>query len=502
MLTLVLALLSLAVPPLFAGVVTARRGAAAALDGFVLIGILGLVFLDVLPDAWEHGGPAALAALAAGFVLPSLAELLGLQGRAVHRAGLLLGLGALLAHAALDGVALATSARSHVGLAAAVVLHQLPVGLSTWVGTRARVGVAAAWGVIVAMAVATAAGFFTGGVLVSAAHVPLGAWMGLAAGTLLHVVAHAELPGADRDPRRAGLGALVAAGLLIAAHAARLTLGPSSAGDDHGALETTLLALAHRSALPLLVALGVNAWTHTWGRHPGPGREGIVPGLALAAAMLGPFVAAAAALGLLAGERAHGAEHDASPPADAPTPATVIRAHVDALGPGWLLGLFLGAGVAVAGLPSVAWPAPWSVAAALGLLQIPLPALAVAPVLGGLVATGMHPAGAAVIACAMLAWPGGLRRHLRGPRSEVLATLRNVGVRLSVAGVATVMLARATEAAGWTVPTEPAPGTLDTFCTLAAAALLGRSLYLVGPRAFLRRMRPATPHAHDPSEHA
>jgi hypothetical protein len=503
MLPLALTLLALAVPPLFAGAVTARRGTAAALDGFVLIGILGLVFLDVLPDAWAHGGPAALAAMAAGFLLPSLAERLGLQGRAVHRAGLVLGLGALLAHAVLDGVALTTSARSHVGLAAAVVLHQLPVGLSTWLGTRARAGRLAAWGVIAAMAVSTLVGFLTGGALVESAHAPLGAWMGLAAGTLLHVVAHTELPGADHDPRRAGLGAIVAAVLLVAAHGARMALGPE-AQDDHGALETSLLAVAHRSALPLLAGLLVNAWSHTWGGTGRGSRAGVAPGLALTGALAGPLVAVAASLGLLVRwSRDVDEETDAdAPPADASTPAAVIGAHVDLLAPGWLVGLFLAAGVAVAGLPHGDWPVAWSVAAALGLLQLPLPVLAVPPVLGCLVEAGMHPVAAAVVTYTAVGWPDGLRGRMRGTRRDVLAALRAVLLGSAIAGGAAAAMPWVARAVMPVVPAETAPGTLDTFALLVAAFLLGRSLLASGPRAFLGRMRPARSLTHEHPEHA
>src|SRR5204862_2498480 len=77
------------------------------LDGFVLVGVAGLVLSEVIPQTIHAAGPQALAFAAAGFVLPLALErrlaLLPFSSNAFFRWLMVLG---LLLHQLLDGVAL------------------------------------------------------------------------------------------------------------------------------------------------------------------------------------------------------------------------------------------------------------------------------------------------------------------------------------------------------------------------------------------------------------
>ncbi|MFZ5481596.1 MAG: hypothetical protein ACOZNI_32840, partial [Myxococcota bacterium] len=214
---LVLSLVALLVPAAFADRVRERPGVAAFLDGVVVAAIGGLVALDVLPGAADAAGGWAISALAVGLVAPSLAERLGIGGHRVHDVGVVAGQAVLAVHAVIDGIALATAEEVGVGLATAVVLHQVPVGLAVWASVAAQFGQRAAWVSLVSMACLTAAGFVAGDRAIAAADpLVVGLAAGAAAGTLLHVVGHGPLPGSAGRPRLAGAGAIVAVVAVLA----------------------------------------------------------------------------------------------------------------------------------------------------------------------------------------------------------------------------------------------------------------------------------------------
>lgn len=255
-------LLAAAVAALFAGPLVMSLGLAgqrarAFVDGFVFVTVAGLFLLGVIPESRAQVGPLALVLAAAGFLLPALLEHGFVRAvRRAHGAILLLGVLGLLVHQLLDGVALLGDALgdpgplaapdAHVhdhdhghdeapadGLALAVVLHNLPVGIAVWFLLLPVFGWRVALGVFALLAGGTVAGYFAGPALLGLLAAPaVAAVQAFLAGSILHVVLHGvAMPyGLAAPPVRAGehahaapapryaerLGALAGLGLLAA----------------------------------------------------------------------------------------------------------------------------------------------------------------------------------------------------------------------------------------------------------------------------------------------
>ncbi|MBW2734096.1 MAG: metal transporter, partial [Deltaproteobacteria bacterium] len=248
---LTLSLAALVLGPLLHRVAGGSRRLLAALDGFTLIAIGGLVLVHSLPEAMEQAGWLAAVLALLGFFLPaSLERWLHNAADAAHRATLLLALGGLAMHAVLDGAALAQH-RFHLDLA--VVLHRLPVGLTIWLLLYPRRGAKAPIVALSVLAVATIVGFFGGGAAFSKLPMAVGLLQGLVSGSLLHVVVHSA---GERGTTHgwqwgAGIGALAAIALL-----AFLGEHPTHGGHVHDhanehAIAGAFLAMARESAGPL-----------------------------------------------------------------------------------------------------------------------------------------------------------------------------------------------------------------------------------------------------------
>ncbi|MCB9742112.1 MAG: hypothetical protein H6741_00605 [Alphaproteobacteria bacterium] len=153
--SLLLSLAALASAPAIDALSRHRPGAEAVLDGLVQAVVLGVVLLIVLPFGLEAAGPVALLALAGGAVVSQLLH--QLPGLGAASAGL--AVAALLLHALMDGAALAAPMGEHAPLAAAVVLHVLPVGLAAWRLARVRAGARVAGLLLLSTGAAMAAGF-------------------------------------------------------------------------------------------------------------------------------------------------------------------------------------------------------------------------------------------------------------------------------------------------------------------------------------------------------
>ena len=180
------------------------------------------------------------------------------MARQVHAVTLVFGLTAIAIHAFADGLALGTDTgdSDHVNmLPMAVVVHRLPVGLTVWFLLRPLYGRRAATAALGLMAVATMAGFGSGGAVLTALESRgWGLFQALVAGTLLHVVLHRSYPvtagTVPTSTRRwqSGLGAV--AGLLL--------LAATTTGRDLGATVNegaqVFYVLARESAPALLLA--------------------------------------------------------------------------------------------------------------------------------------------------------------------------------------------------------------------------------------------------------
>ncbi|HCP47362.1 MAG TPA: hypothetical protein DIU15_15070, partial [Deltaproteobacteria bacterium] len=284
--TLLLAsLVTLALGP--AVLALARRSSAMldGLDGFVYVAIGGLVVLYVLPDAYVRAGWWVVPAAAIGLAGPSFVERrIQRSAHHAHAAALVLACVALGLHGLLDGIALVGasdadaahgSSHSHgsgAGLALAIVLHRLPVGVMVWWLVQPAYGAAAAACSLVGVALATVGGFALGPALLGAlATLPMGLFMALVGGSLLHVVLHQShpiqpVPGVEPHLSSqwpswltpGGLGAAVGTLLLLVLHEAEWS-SAAAASHDHNGLGTAalFLHLALASAPALVLAYGM-----------------------------------------------------------------------------------------------------------------------------------------------------------------------------------------------------------------------------------------------------
>lgn len=190
---LVVASLALVAGPLFGTFGGASRALREAVDGFALVVTAGLCFVLVLPHVVGEIGPAGLALMTVGGLLPLLAH--RLRFRRIGSVGLMVG--ALVVHAILDGAVLATQPEA-APVAWAIVGHRLPVGFAIVVAVRASPQPTyIAWVIAGAMVLATIVGFLAGPAVGATAGSPA-AMEALVGGLLLHVVVapHAAFAGA------------------------------------------------------------------------------------------------------------------------------------------------------------------------------------------------------------------------------------------------------------------------------------------------------------------
>ena len=252
-----------------------KRAAMSALDGFVLVTIGGLVFLDFLPHSVLIAGRWALVSAGVGLLAPGAAERFLMQGNGSRWGRVIMGLAllGLILHDFLDGAVVGGHADpDHVSgnlLALGVILHRIPVGLAIWGLVRPTRGVAPALGLLGLIIVATMAGtWFSAVVFGSLAGQGLAMMQALVAGSLLHVVNHALPLGEQCEvehPVAAGAGALAGIALLYGLSelhpVVHQVTGELGAG-------RTFLTLSLESAPALLLALLIAAAIHLVLRPP------------------------------------------------------------------------------------------------------------------------------------------------------------------------------------------------------------------------------------------
>lgn len=274
---LVASLVAIFAGPALHHVLRSRRSVLCGLDGFVLVAVMGLVLLHVVPEAIRAAGWAAALAAVLGLFGPSLTERrLARVARQAHSAALLFALVGVVLHSVFDGVALAGwtpgAPDEQTMLAAAVILHQIPVGLTVWLLLRPRHGARLPLTVLAVTAVAVIAGFVLGDALREASDsFLLGILQAFVGGSLLHVIMHSGIEhegvhegglqrGAAPAAAAAGFGALAGGGLVFLlslggdAHGhGAVECAAHAAAHDHGGFAATFLALASESAPALLL---------------------------------------------------------------------------------------------------------------------------------------------------------------------------------------------------------------------------------------------------------
>jgi|GEM_PF-1041554 len=253
-LLLVASVVALLVGPAVARMAGERRAPFAALDGFIVVGLPGLVLLEILPEAFEQGGPTAVLFAMVGLALPRLLEgRLHVAEGDLHSAVTWGATFAYSLHAVIDGAALNDGAGSFA-LGTGVVLHRIPVGVTMcWLVRRHGVrGAAFAIGLI---GLATSLGYFGAGSLVAAMPLgSLGLFQALVGGSLMHVVAgHAH--GHDGHAPARGWE-LLGAGLgLLSLVAVALARGDAHLYGYHHMTEQAL-AVAPWAVVGAVLALG------------------------------------------------------------------------------------------------------------------------------------------------------------------------------------------------------------------------------------------------------
>lgn len=186
-----------------------RPAVKQLLDGFVMVAVAGIVCVNIIPEALEVGGFAALPALALGLAFPVLIE--RWFDRAAHTAHLvvvILAAAGLTVHALIDGVALIPQAaatgsvadpRTYFGLewstgisplALGVILHRLPIGMALWWSVRPNFGVPVTIALFAMLIAATGLAYFQGDRVIALASTSgLALFQAFVAGSLVHVVA-------------------------------------------------------------------------------------------------------------------------------------------------------------------------------------------------------------------------------------------------------------------------------------------------------------------------
>lgn len=233
----------------------------ALVDGFVLVSLLGILVLEVFPSSIAMGGIAAAIAAVVGVLLPPLLDRWfgDIHGK-VHGTMLWLAMIGLAIHAMLDGAALLSAHghdHHHEGflLGLGVILHRIPLGLTIWWAVRPSRGRRAAFGIVLAIAVATVVGFFGSQPLLKALPLEaLGVFQALVAGSLLHVIfghqpeGMGEMLAGRRGYSTVGAG-LAAAMLTVVVHA-----HPTEGTAEVLSASDTFVTLALESAPALVLA--------------------------------------------------------------------------------------------------------------------------------------------------------------------------------------------------------------------------------------------------------
>ncbi len=170
-----------------------RPSAAETFDKFVYFAVPILVAWQVLPHAWKEQNALLILAVTGGLVLPILVER-AFQSIADETDNLAIaaGLSGLALHALLEGAALTPGSTSpDAPLAAAIILHRIPMSLVIWWLIFPRFGTKKAAGGIGLLVLATLAGYSLGSEFLSGLEGDGPAlYQAFVSGSLIHVVFH------------------------------------------------------------------------------------------------------------------------------------------------------------------------------------------------------------------------------------------------------------------------------------------------------------------------
>ncbi|HEX4909538.1 MAG TPA: hypothetical protein VFV64_02105 [Permianibacter sp.] len=200
MTALIISLISLGLAPWLYGLLHRWRRLHDILDRLLVGVIVLIVLIEVFVEGYEQiGWVGPLLGLVA-MALPSLIEqVFSRLALPTHSLTALLGALALAVHSLMDGATLA-AAGADQWLAAAVVLHQLPLGLAIWWLVRHALGRTMSVITLIGMGLATIVGFvLTQQVVPALSHTTAAGLQAFLAGALLHVLIHRHRPHHHHD---------------------------------------------------------------------------------------------------------------------------------------------------------------------------------------------------------------------------------------------------------------------------------------------------------------
>lgn len=200
MTALIISLISLGLAPWLYSLLHRWRRLHDMLDRLLVGVIVLIVLIEVFVEGYEQiGWVGPLLGLVA-MALPSLIEqAFSRLALPTHSLTALLGALALAVHSLMDGATLA-AAGSDQWLAAAVVLHQLPLGLAIWWLVRHALGRTMSVITLIGMGLATIIGFvLTQQVVPALSHTTAAGLQAFLAGALLHVLIHRHRPHQHHD---------------------------------------------------------------------------------------------------------------------------------------------------------------------------------------------------------------------------------------------------------------------------------------------------------------
>ncbi len=189
MMPLILSTAALLAGPILCWVSRDHAIARRVINGVVILTIAAIIGFDVVPMAVKHGGVAAVLVIILGIAFPLVLERLFRSATdTAHLIVVAIATFGIMLHAVIDGIAILPDSGS--GLAHAVVLHRIPVGMALWWAVRPSFGTAITITLFVCIVAATAAGYFIGEPMIAMAETrTIALLQAFVSGSLIHVIA-------------------------------------------------------------------------------------------------------------------------------------------------------------------------------------------------------------------------------------------------------------------------------------------------------------------------
>jgi hypothetical protein len=186
--TFILSTAALLLGPIIYAAAGEHRISRRLLDALIVLSIGFIIVAHIIPAALQEAGNLAIVVILLGIAFPMLLERLFRKASdTAHLVIVALAAFGLLTHALVDGVALLPE--SGTGLAHAIILHRLPVGMALWWAVRPNFGITVSIIVFALVILATAAGYLIGETIMEIADMrTIAMFQAFVAGSLIHVV--------------------------------------------------------------------------------------------------------------------------------------------------------------------------------------------------------------------------------------------------------------------------------------------------------------------------